>query len=454
MEKMTDRADAYIDAHQERFVEELRQFMRFPSISAQHAHDEDTRACAEWLKAHLQHLGLEASLVEMGGQPIVRARAKGRGSKRVVVYGHYDVQPEDPVDQWESPPFEPTIRDGRIYGRGAVDDKGQLFTHVKAVESLLKAEGELPCEVIFLVEGEEESGGSALARYVRQARDELRPDAVIISDTTMVDENTPAVTYALRGILTFEFAVKGPRHDIHSGAYGGAVANPAMVLAQVLTTCVAPDGTILIPHFYDDVAPLADWEAETLHALESDDQALARELDVPRVHGEPGYRTLERLWARPTFEINGLFGGYQGQRSKTIIPACATAKISARLVPNQDPACLRDLIVEHIRSACPDTVRLEISDFALSPPVAFDVNNRVFQSAREALHRGFGREAVFIRCGGSIPVVSAFVEQLGCPVVLMGFGLDSNRPHSSNEHFALSHFLRGTKAVAHLLGMI
>ena len=451
---MTDGVDAYVDDNQGRFVEELKQFMRFPSISAQHARDGDTRACAEWLKGHLEGLGLEAELVEMGGQPIVRACGKGRGSKRVVIYGHYDVQPEDPINQWESPPFEPTVREGQIYGRGAVDDKGQLFMHVKAIESLLKTEGELPCDVTFLIEGEEESGGDALARYVRQARDELRPDAVIISDTAMFDENTPAVTYALRGIGAFEFTVRGPKHDIHSGSYGGAVANPALVLAQILAACVAPDGRILIPHFYDDVAPLQEWEHRTMRELEFDARALARELDVPQLAGEPGYSPLERLWSRPTFEINGIYGGYQGQRSKTIIPACATAKISTRLVPNQDPARIRNLIVEHLRSACPDTARLEISDFALSPPVVFDVSDPVFQAAREALRRGFDREAIFIRAGGSIPVVGTFVEQLGCPVVLMGCGLSSDGLHGPNEHFALSRFVRGTKAAAHLLRLI
>ncbi len=451
---MADRTQAYIDANRERFVEELKQFMRFPSVSAQRAHDEDTRACAEWVVAHLKGLGFEAALVDVGGQPIVRASMKGKTPKRVVIYGHYDVQPEDPVNEWKTPPFEPTIQDGIIYGRGATDDKGQVWTHVKAIESLLRTEGELPCEVVFLLEGEEESGGDALARYVKQAKDELTCDAVVISDSTMYDEHTPAITYGLRGILAFEFTVKGPATDVHSGAYGGAVANPALVVAQILARCVAPDGKILIPGFYDGVAPLEDWEREMFRKLDFDDQALARELNVPGLHGEPGYSTLERLWARPTFEVNGIFGGYQGQRSKTIIPASATAKITARLVPHQDPTRIRDLAFEHIRSVCPDTVRLEMTEFAASPPVLFDVNTPAIRAAQEALRQGFGHETAFIRCGGSIPVVSTFVEQLGCPVVLMGFGLDSDRPHGPNEHFSLDSFLRGTKAAAHLLRML
>jgi len=451
---MADRIAQYIDANQDRFIEELKQWMRFPAVSAQRQHDPDTRACAQWLVDHFRKLGLEAGLVDVGGQPIVRASTRGKSARRVVIYGHYDVQPEDPLSEWQTPPFEPTIRDGILYGRGATDDKGQVFTHVKAVETLLKTEGRLPCEVLFLLEGEEESGGDALARYVSQAKDELKPDAVVVSDSTMYDENTPAITYGLRGIVAFEFTVRGPNADVHSGAYGGAIANPAMVLARILADCVAPDGKILVSHFYDDVAPLEDWERESYRKLNFNDQALAKELNVPKLHGEAGYSTLERLWARPTFEINGLFGGYQGERSKTIIPSFATAKVSARLVPHQNPERTRDLIFDHIRSVCPDTVRLEMSDFMSSPPVLFDVNNPAIRAAQEALRKGFGRETAFIRCGGSIPVVSTFVEQLRCPVVLMGFGLDSDRPHGPNEHFSLDSFLRGTKSAAYLLRMI
>ena len=451
---MTDRIETYIDANRNRFIEELKQWMRFPSVSAQRDHDGDTRACAEWLRDHLKGLGFEAQLVDIGGQPIVRASMKGKSSRCVMIYGHYDVQPEDPRDQWQTPPFEPTIKDGILYGRGATDDKGQVFTHVKAVESLLKTEGRLPCEVVFLLEGEEESGGDALGRYVTQVKNELRPDAIVISDTTMYDEKTPAITYGLRGIVAFEFTVKGPASDVHSGAYGGAISNPAMVVAQILAQCVSRDGKVLVPHFYDDVAPLEDWERESFRKLAFDEKALTRELDVPRLHGEPGYSALERLWARPTFEINGIFGGYQGQRSKTIIPASATAKLSVRLVPHQDPDKIRDLIFNHIRSVCPDTVRLELTQFGASPPVLFDVNNPAIRASQEALRRGFGHDAVFIRCGGSIPVVNTFVEQLGCPVLLMGFGLDSDRPHGPNEHFSLDSFIRGTKAAAALLRMV
>jgi acetylornithine deacetylase/succinyl-diaminopimelate desuccinylase-like protein len=289
---------------------------------------------------------------------------------------------------------------------------------------------------------------------VRQAKEELKSDAVIVSDSTMYDENTPAITYGLRGAVMFEFTVRGPSRDVHSGAYGGAIANPAMVLARILSTCVAPDGKVLIPHFYDDVAPLEQWESESIARLGFDEQAFVGELDVPRPHGEAGHSTLERIWNRPTFEINGIFGGYTGDGSKTIIPASATVKISIRLVPQQNPARICELVAGHIRSVCPDTVHLEMSDFASSPPVLFDVNDPTFQAAQEALRQGFGGDPVFIRCGGSIPVVSTFVEQLGCPVILMGLGLDSDRPHGPNEHFSLDSFIRGTKASAHLLKTI
>lgn len=451
---MADRTENYIDANHQRFIEELKQFMRFPSVSAQKAHDGDTRACAEWVVTHLKGLGFDAGLVDVGGKPIVRALRKGKSSKRVMIYGHYDVQPEDPVSEWKTPPFEPTILDGILYGRGATDDKGQLWTHVKAVESLLKTEGELPCEVLFLLEGEEESGGDALPRYVAQAKAELKPDAIVISDSSMYDANTPALTYGLRGLVALEFTIRGPASDVHSGTYGGGIANPTMVAAQILAACVAPDGKILVPHFYDDVVPLQDWERESFRKLNFDDKAMAKELNVPRPHGEAGYSTLERLWARPTFEVNGIFGGYQGQRSKTIIPSFATVKITCRLVANQNPARIRELVTDHIKSVCPDTVRIELNDFGMSPPVLFDVNDPILRAAQEALRKGFGRETVFIRCGGSIPVVSTFAEHLGCPVILMGFGLDSDGPHGPNEHFSLDSFVKGVKSAAHMLRTI
>ena len=451
---MADRVEAYIDENQGRFVEELKQFMRFPSVSAQRTHDKDTRACAEWVVAHLKGLGFEAALVDVGGQPIVRALKKGKSKKRMMVYGHYDVQPEDPVNEWKTPPFEPTIRDGILYGRGATDDKGQVWAHVKAVEALLKTEGELPCEVLFLLEGEEESGGDALARYVAQAKAEIKPDAIVISDSTMYDANTPAITYGLRGIIALEFIVRGPPRTSIPAPTAAAWRTRPWWPPRSWPSASRPTARSSCRASTTTWCPLQDWERESFRKLNFNDQALAKELNVPRLHGEAGYSTLERLWARPTFEVNGIFGGYQGQRSKTIIPASATVKVTCRLVSNQDPARVHKLVVEHIRNVCPDTVRLEINDFGASPPVLFDVNAPMIRAAQEALKKGFGHETTFIRCGGSIPVVSTFAEHLGCPVILMGFGLDSDGPHSPNEHFNLDSFRRGTKAAAYMLRMI
>jgi len=447
---MIDRIEAYVEANKDRFIEELKQWLRFPSVSAQSARDSDTLACARWIKDHLAAMGMEARLIDKGGKPIVYARAMGRAGRPVVIYGHYDVQPEDPLDQWQTRPFEPVIRDGFIYARGASDDKGQVFAHVKAAESILRTGGQLPREVVFLLEGEEECGGDALPRHVRDEK-ALRPQAVIVSDSSMYDERTPAMTYGLRGIAAFEITVKGPNKDVHSGSYGGAVANPAVVLSRLIAQCVGPDGKILVPGLYEDVAPVQEWERENLGRLGYNDAVLKDELKVPRLFGEAGYSTLERLWARPTFEVNGLFGGYTGQGAKTIVPATATVKISLRLVPRQDPDKVRQLVLDYIRSICPDTVRFEITQAHTSPPILFDVNNPAMRAAQEALRFGFGADPVFIRCGGSIPVVNTFVQQWGCPVLLMGFGLDSDGAHSPNERFKVDSFLKGARASAHLL---
>jgi acetylornithine deacetylase/succinyl-diaminopimelate desuccinylase-like protein len=448
---MIDKIEAYMKANQDRFIEELKAWLRFPSVSAQSSHDADTRACAQWLVSHLAALGLEARLIDVGGKAIVYALAKGQAGKPVVIYGHYDVQPADRVkDGWDTDPFEPVIRDGLIYARGATDDKGQVFAHVKAIEGILKSGSQLPSDVVFLLEGEEESGGDALPRYIRQDK-ALRPKAVIVSDSSMYDERTPAMTYSLRGIAALEVTVRGPNKDVHSGSYGGAVANPVVVLARLVSQCIGPDGRIMVPGVYDDVAPVQDWERENLRRLNYNDQALKQELQVPGLFGETGCSTLERLWFRPTFEVNGIFGGYTGEGPKTIVPASATAKITLRLVPHQDPDKIHRLVADHLRSICPDTVRIEIVGGYGSPPVLFDVNTPAMRAAQEALRFGFGAEPVLIRCGGSIPVVNTFVQEWACPALLMGFGLDSDGAHGPNEHFRVESFLKGARASAHLL---
>lgn len=444
--------DTYIEQHKDRFVEELKALLRFPSVSAQKSHDADTLACAHWVQQHLADLGMESQLVDQGGQPIVLARAKGTGPGCIVIYGHYDVQPEDPIEPWHTPPFEPVVKDNILYARGATDDKGQFFAHVKAIEALIRTGVELPCDVVFLLEGEEESGGEALARFVRsEAGKALKPDVLLISDGDMYNADIPAITYGLRGIVTFEIHVKGPGFDLHSGAYGGAVANPAVVLSRIISQCVNEQGEILIPGFYDDVEPMPAWEAENIEQLQFNDNILREEVQAPAIIQGPEHATLERLWARPTFEVNGIYGGYQGQHSKTIIPSCATAKISMRLVPGQTIDSVKERVFAYIKDICPKTVTVDLTFTGAGPPAVFDVNTPAMQLAKRALKQGFGHEPVLIRTGGSIPVVSTFSEVWGCPVILMGLGLDSEGPHSPNEHFHLSSFFKGIRASAELL---
>lgn len=445
-----DRIKAYLQDNRQRFLDELCTWLRFASVSAQRARDEQTLACATWIKDRLSDLGLEARLSGHPKQPVVFAVCKGRSDRQLVIYGHYDVQPEDPVDQWATKPFEPVIKDDHIYARGTSDDKGQVFAHVMALDAILNTGATLPCTTVFLLEGQEESGGDVLTNFIASAQ-QLQPQAVVVSDSSMYDKETPALTYGLRGIVAMEITVKGPAKDVHSGTYGGAVANPVIVLARILASCQGPDSRILIQGFYDDVLALQDWEKQNIRSLRYDETALLNELEVPALFGEPGYSTLERIWARPTFEVNGLVSGYTGQGSKTIIPSSATAKISLRLVPNQDPEKVRQQVRDHITRLCPPYVHLGISTIHASQPVLFDIQHPAMRKAVEALKVGFGKEPVFVRCGGSIPIVTEFVRSWSCPVLLMGFGQDSDGAHSPNEHFSIKSLFNGAVASAYLL---
>ncbi len=449
---MVDRAIAYIEANKNRFLRELEQLMRFPSVSNQVAHDRDVIACARWLKNHLEGIGVEARLIETKGHPIVEARGKGKSARRLLVYGHYDVQPAEASDGWETAPFEPCIRDGLLVGRGASDDKGPLFAHVKAVESLVKTAGQLPCDVSFLLEGEEESGGDSLKKYVEAEKPNLAPDAVVISDTTMYDERTPAITYALRGLVGLEVTVRIANRDLHSGAYGGAIGNPGIVLAHMIDACMDPKGRVRAAGFYDRVRPLDDWEKKSLQGLSFGEGVLLDETGAYASFGEVGYPVLERIWARPTFDVNGLVGGYAGKGMKTIIPAVAMAKITMRLVPDQEPERIFQLVADHLRAHCPPYATAEIrGPLSAAPPVLFDVKSPAIEVARQALHHGFGTEPVFVRCGGSIPVAGTLWQELQKPVVLMGFSLDSDGAHSANEHFSVERFLNGAKTSVHFM---
>ena len=463
---MIEKAIEYIDANKARFIEELGEFLRFPSISSQSAHANDVMDCARWLKNHLENIGLDARLIESAGHPIVEAiclsKGSGQSNRKLILYGHYDVQPADSSEQgqdalateeqWQSPPFVATIRDGFIYGRGTSDDKGQLFAHVKAVESLIGTCGQLPCDVRFLIEGEEESGGTSLQNYVKAEKANLAADATVISDTAMYDERTPAITYGLRGLLGMEVTVRVANRDLHSGAFGGAIGNPAVALAQTIAACMGPSGNVVIPGFYDQVRPLEDWEKRNIQKLGFDEGKLASEVGSAAGFGEKGRSALERIWARPTFEVNGLLGGYTGNGIKTVIPSRASAKISMRLVPDQQPQKVFELVAQHIKSKCPAFARMEIEGpSSATPPVLFDVSNPAIQVARDALKFGFGAEPVFIRCGGSIPVANTFWRELQKPVVLMGFGLDSDGAHSSNERFKIESFINGAKTSAYFI---
>lgn len=449
---MDDKTLRFIEQNKNRFLDELKTLLKIPSVSADSKYKEDVLKCAQWLVNHLKNLHLDARLIETKGHPIVYAEAKGKSDKTLLIYGHYDVQPPDPLDKWHTDPFTPTIRDGCIYARGATDDKGQLFAHVKALETIQETIGKLPCNLIFLIEGEEECGAENLAEYIKDRKEALKTDAVVISDTSMYDESTPAITYALRGILAMEIKVTTAAADLHSGVFGGAVANPVFALSVIISRCIAPDGKILIPGFYDDVKPLEDWEEKNFQNLNFDEKTLLKQVGAKKVFGDPAFSTLERLWARPTFDINGVFGGYTAEGMKTIIPSCASAKITIRLVPDQNPGRVADLVIGHLKSVCPHFAEIDIQGpSAGAEPVLFDIKNPVIKAGFDALKAGFGAEPVYIRCGGSIPVVNTFVRQLDKPVILMGFGLDSDGAHSVNEKFKIDNFINGIKSSVHLL---
>ncbi len=446
---LAEKAFDYITDNRDRFVSELIEFLGFPSISSQESHKGDVIECAKWLSNHLANIGLESGLIETKGHPIVWGQAKGSSSKKLIVYGHYDVQPEDPIKLWRTEPFRPCIRDGIIYARGASDDKGPLFAHVKAVESLIKTQGKLPCDVLFLFEGEEESGGTSLTEYLSEHKDELSADAILLSDTAMYDKNTPAITYGLKGLLAFEVTVTTIEHDLHSGVFGGAIRNPAIFLSQIIAKCINAEGKITIPGFYDKVKDIEKWEKENIEKLKFDTSTFLEQAGTKQIWGDKDYSVLERIWTRPTLEVNGLISGYAGSGVKTIIPNSATAKMSARLVPDQNPNEILGLIKDYLNSICPDSVELTISSpFSSANPIVFDTGGPMIQKVSEALKEGFGTDPVFVRTGGSIPVVNAFWNNFRKPVILMGLGLESDGAHSPNEHFSIDHMIRGAKSSA------
>lgn len=428
-------------------LEDLFSFLRFASISTDSNHSGDVRACAEWLIDKLNHMGLDTELHETAQHPIVVARNKHvAGKKTCLIYGHYDVQPVDPVELWDSPPFEPEIRDGRIWARGATDNKGQMLAHVLGVEQSLEEDGELPVNLIFLFEGEEEIGSPNLMPFLQQHKDELKCDVIAVSDTGMVAQGVPTMGYGLRGIACCEVTVKGPSGDLHSGVYGGAVANPATAVARLVASLHDAEGNIAIEGFYDEVRPLEQWErdmwADVPGMTEQDMLAIT---GSPALFGEPGYSSAERLWARPTAEVNGIAGGYQGEGSKTVLPAEAMAKFSFRLVPDQDPKDIMKKVQAHLEKHTPEGVTVEVEVGHDGKPFYADPNSENGKAGQAALKAAFGKEPVLIREGGSIPIIQDMKEIFGVEALMLGLALPDCQIHAPNENYYVENFEAGIR---------
>lgn len=451
----------YAEKHQHRFLKELKELLRIPSVSTDPECAGDVRRAAEFVAADLRKIGLEnVRLIETQGHPLVYAdwlhatpHADGSPRPTVLCYGHYDVQPAEPLDEWKSPPFEPTERDGNLYARGAVDDKGQMWMHVKAVESLMSGcSGSLPVNVRFIIEGEEEVGGEGIAAFVREHPDQLKADVALVSDTEMFAPGLPTLCVGLRGMIYTEIEARGAKTDLHSGIYGGAAPNPFVALAQVIAKLKDEDGKILIPGFYDNVKAPTDAELKAWKALPFDEgEYLRDEVGSTALTGEPGLSVQERTWARPTLEVHGMPGGFIGAGAKTVIPAKAVAKVSMRLVPDMTPAESFQQFKKYVESLAPKGVTLDVRLIHSGDPIVISTENPFIKSATEAMHAVFGKDTVFVRGGGSIPIVGDFVRELKIPAVLMGFGLPDDNLHAPNEKFNLSNFEHGIESIVRFL---
>ncbi|MEE8525998.1 MAG: dipeptidase [Thermoanaerobaculia bacterium] len=444
---------ARIEREESAYLDELRDYLRIPSISTDPEYHEEILRCAEFIRDKMIAAGLEARRIETAGNPLVYGEWNGApGKPTILFYGHYDVQPADPLELWHSPPFEPTVDGDELTARGATDDKGQSFAHLKAVAAILAERGSLPVNVKFILEGEEESGGEAIERFVvEDAGRELACDAVFISDSAMYAPGQPSLIYGLKGMAYLEIKVQGPQRDLHSGSFGGAVTNPLNALAWIVGQLRDPrTGRVRIPGFYDDVRPLADWEGKEFAALPFDEEAYRADLGVPELFGEEGYTTLERVWARPTCDVNGIFGGYAGEGAKTVLPAWGGAKVSMRLVPDQDPKKIERLFTEYVRSIAPAGVEIEVMSHHGAPPVLVETEGPIVEAALAAMEDVWQRP-VRVREGGSIPIVATFSEVLEVPILLLGFGLADDRLHSPNEKFNLSNFYGGIRATVRML---
>ena len=453
---MSDVFD-YIKEHKSAFEKELFELLRIESISTDSTKKGDIKRAAEFLSDNLKSIGMNTvKIYETSGNPIVYAEHSeaGKGKPTVLIYGHYDVQPPDPLELWDHPPFEPTIVDDKIYARGSADDKGQAFFHIKSVESLLKSQAELPVNIKFILEGEEEIGSPSLVPFLENHRDLLACDLVLISDTSMFAKDTPSITYGLRGLTYMEIEVFGPKRDLHSGVYGGAVNNPANVLCEMIAKMKDENGIIQIPGFYDKVKELTPDEREEYKKLPFDEKEYKEEIGIKDTFGEKGFTTLERASGRPTLDVTGLWGGYQGEGAKTVLPSKAGAKVSMRLVPNQDPKEIAKRFTDFVNEIAPESVTVKITEHHGGSPSITDLDFYGIKAAAKAFEDVYKKDSLFTREGGSIPIVADFKKILGVDSVLMGFGLDSDAIHSPNEHFSITDYHRGIQTSARFLQIL
>jgi acetylornithine deacetylase/succinyl-diaminopimelate desuccinylase-like protein len=441
----------FIEGHREQHLTELCEFLRIPSVSAKSEHKPDIEKSAKWVADHLRAAGFKTvEIVPTSLHPLVYAESlEAPGKPTILFYGHYDVQPAEPLELWTSPAFDPTARNGNLFGRGTADDKGQVHIHIKALESLFKVHGKFPINIKVLIEGEEEVGSVSLWDYVQSHKEKLKADALLVSDTSMLGKGVPSITYGLRGLNYYQIELIGPERDLHSGVYGGAVPNPLTVLTELFSKLHDKNYRISVPGFYDDVATVSAKERKALNTLPWKKKDFDRAVGAPEYVGEKGFTTVERLWIRPTLELNGIWGGYQGEGAKTVIPSKAYAKFSTRLVPNQKPQKIAKLVEKHIRKLLPKTVHCNFEVLSTGKPWVAAYHAPIFQVAQNALQKGFGKKAVFIREGGSIPFVTQMHDTFKVPCVLIGFGLPDENAHAPDEHIALENYYGGIKAIAH-----
>lgn len=441
----------YLKKTQDQRMKDLFTFLKFPSVSAQPGHKKDLEACAKWLADHMKKIGFKTKIHPTGGHPLVYGEYMvDKKLPTVLYYGHYDVQPPEPFELWKSGPFEPVIRSGYIVARGSADDKGQVFAHLKGLEAVIKATGTLPLNVKFMIEGEEEIASENLPKFMKKNKKMLAADICVVSDTAMFDKKTPAVTFGLRGLAFVEVFVHGPNRDVHSGSYGGAIANPVNQLCKLIGQLHDKDNKIAIPGFYKDVKPLSKWERAEFKKLPYSEKEYLKSAGVPATHGEKGYTTYERAGARPTLDVNGITGGYQGDGAKTIIPAWASAKITMRLVPNQDPDDICDKIEKYLQKLAPKSVKVEVKKHGGARGVVVPTDGPWLDAAATAIKKGFGKEPVYLREGGSIPVVGDFKSMLGLDTVLIGLCQHDDNIHSPNERFRVKDFESGCKIASYL----